>query len=130
MKGEFADDGIRVDKQLVPFIVVERATTKLGAKHLRQVELYAATRARVRLADQNADRQAALVVEHRPHRAGTRRCTRAPDWLAGSLLGWLWDVCEDQCRDRSARSNPPSDADPQHREVAKPEDRCSLGCAR
>lgn len=41
VKGEFADYGIRIDKQLVAFIEVKRATTKLGAKHLRQVEMYA-----------------------------------------------------------------------------------------
>lgn len=41
VKGEFADYGIRIDKQLVAFIEVKRATTKLSAKHLRQVEMYA-----------------------------------------------------------------------------------------
>jgi predicted type IV restriction endonuclease len=41
VRGEFADFGIRIDKQLVAFIEVKRATTKLGAKHLRQVEMYA-----------------------------------------------------------------------------------------
>jgi predicted type IV restriction endonuclease len=41
VKGEFADYGIRIDKQLVAFIEVKRATTKLGTKHLRQVEMYA-----------------------------------------------------------------------------------------
>jgi hypothetical protein len=41
VKGEFADYGIRIDKQLVAFIEVKRATTKLDAKHLRQVEMYA-----------------------------------------------------------------------------------------
>lgn len=41
VKGEFADYGIRIDKQLVAFIEVKRCTTKLGAKHLRQVEMYA-----------------------------------------------------------------------------------------
>jgi len=37
VKGEFADYGVRIDQQLVAFIEVKRATTKLGAKHLRQV---------------------------------------------------------------------------------------------
>lgn len=41
VKGEFADYGIRIDKQLVAFIEVKRCTTKLGVKHLRQVEMYA-----------------------------------------------------------------------------------------
>lgn len=41
VKGEFADYGIRIDKQLVAFIEVKRCTTKLGPKHLRQVEMYA-----------------------------------------------------------------------------------------
>jgi predicted type IV restriction endonuclease len=41
VRGEFADFGIRLEKQLVAFIEVKRATTKLGAKHLRQVEMYA-----------------------------------------------------------------------------------------
>jgi predicted type IV restriction endonuclease len=41
VRGEFADFGIRIDKQLFAFIEVKRATTKLGAKHLRQVEMYA-----------------------------------------------------------------------------------------
>lgn len=41
VKGEFADYGIRIDKQLVAFLEVKRATTKLGVKHLRQVEMYA-----------------------------------------------------------------------------------------
>jgi predicted type IV restriction endonuclease len=41
VKGEFADYGVRIDKQLVAFIEVKRVTTKLGTKHLRQVEMYA-----------------------------------------------------------------------------------------
>jgi hypothetical protein len=41
VKGEFADYGIRIDKQLVAFIEVKRVTTKLLARHLRQVEMYA-----------------------------------------------------------------------------------------
>lgn len=41
VKGEFADYGIRLDKQLVAFIEVKRCTTKLGEKHLRQVQSYA-----------------------------------------------------------------------------------------
>jgi predicted type IV restriction endonuclease len=41
VKGEFADYGIRIDKQLVAFIEVKRTTTKLSEKHLRQVEMYA-----------------------------------------------------------------------------------------
>jgi len=41
VKGEFADFGIRLDKQLAAFIEVKRATTRLNVKHLRQVEMYA-----------------------------------------------------------------------------------------
>lgn len=41
VKGEFADYGIRVDKELVAFIEVKRIATKLAAKHLRQVQNYA-----------------------------------------------------------------------------------------
>jgi predicted type IV restriction endonuclease len=41
VKGEFADYGVRIDKQLIAFIEVKRVTTKLNAKHLRQVEVYA-----------------------------------------------------------------------------------------
>lgn len=41
VKGEFADYGIRVDKQLAAFIKVKRCTQKLGVKHLRQVQMYA-----------------------------------------------------------------------------------------
>ncbi|MDQ3044829.1 MAG: type I restriction enzyme HsdR N-terminal domain-containing protein [Chloroflexota bacterium] len=41
VKGEFADYGVRIDKELVAFIEVKRVTTKLGPKHLRQVEMYA-----------------------------------------------------------------------------------------
>lgn len=41
VKGEFADYGIRLDKQLVAFIEVKRCATKLGDKHLRQVQSYA-----------------------------------------------------------------------------------------
>ncbi len=41
VKGEFADYGVRIAKQVVAFIEVKRCTTKLGARHLRQVEMYA-----------------------------------------------------------------------------------------
>lgn len=41
VKGEFADYGIRVDKQLVAFVEVKRVSQKLNATHLRQVENYA-----------------------------------------------------------------------------------------
>ena len=41
VKGEFADYGIRVDKQLVAFIEVKRIAQKLNEKHLRQVQAYA-----------------------------------------------------------------------------------------
>lgn len=41
VKGEFADYGIRIDKQLVAFIEVKRCSQKLNARHLRQVQMYA-----------------------------------------------------------------------------------------
>src|SRR5687767_14120380 len=41
VKGEFADYGIRLYKELIAFLEVKRLTTKLAAKHLRQVETYA-----------------------------------------------------------------------------------------
>ena len=41
VKGEFADYGVRIAKQLVAFIEVKRCTTKLSIRHLRQVEMYA-----------------------------------------------------------------------------------------
>lgn len=41
VRGEFADYGIRIDKQLIAFIEVKRATQQLNARHLRQVETYA-----------------------------------------------------------------------------------------
>ena len=41
VRGEFADYGVRIAKQLVAFIEVKRCTTKLSARHLRQVEMYA-----------------------------------------------------------------------------------------
>jgi type I restriction and modification enzyme subunit R-like protein len=41
VKGEFADYGIRIDKELVAFVEVKRVATKLTARHLRQVEMYA-----------------------------------------------------------------------------------------
>ncbi len=41
VRGEFADYGVRIDKQLVAFIEVKRAAQKLNVRHLRQVETYA-----------------------------------------------------------------------------------------
>lgn len=41
VRGEFADYGVRIAKQLVAFIEVKRCTTKLSSRHLRQVEMYA-----------------------------------------------------------------------------------------
>jgi len=41
VRGEFADYGIRIDKQLVAFVEVKRAAQQLNARHLRQVETYA-----------------------------------------------------------------------------------------
>jgi hypothetical protein len=42
VKGEFADYGIRIDNEMMGFIEVKRAKTKLGPKQLRQVQSYAA----------------------------------------------------------------------------------------
>lgn len=41
VKGEFADYGIRIDKQLTAFVEVKRISQKLNVTHLRQVENYA-----------------------------------------------------------------------------------------
>ncbi len=41
VKGDFADYGVRIDKELVAFIEVKRCATKLTTKHLRQVQMYA-----------------------------------------------------------------------------------------
>jgi predicted type IV restriction endonuclease len=41
VRGEFADYGVRIDKELIAFIEVKRVATKLDARHLRQVEMYA-----------------------------------------------------------------------------------------
>ena len=41
VRGEFADYGIRIEGDLIAFIEVKRVGTKLGAKQLRQVEMYA-----------------------------------------------------------------------------------------
>ena len=38
---DFADYAIRIDKELVAFIEVKRVGTRLGMKHLRQVQMYA-----------------------------------------------------------------------------------------
>jgi hypothetical protein len=41
VRGEFADYGIRIDRELVGFIEVKRVATKLAVRHLRQVQMYA-----------------------------------------------------------------------------------------
>ncbi|MET4134760.1 hypothetical protein [Pseudarthrobacter sp. PvP090] len=41
VKQDFADYGVRIDKQLVAFIEVKRVSQKLGERHLRQVQMYA-----------------------------------------------------------------------------------------
>ncbi|MFE0020101.1 type I restriction enzyme HsdR N-terminal domain-containing protein [Amycolatopsis sp. NPDC059021] len=41
VKGEFADYGVRIDRQMVAFIEVKRCTQKLGVRQLRQVQTYA-----------------------------------------------------------------------------------------
>jgi predicted type IV restriction endonuclease len=40
VKGEFADYGIRIEKQLVAFVEVKRIAQKLNQKHLNQVQTY------------------------------------------------------------------------------------------
>lgn len=41
VKGDFADYGIRIEKQLIAFVEVKRISQKLLISHLRQVESYA-----------------------------------------------------------------------------------------
>ena len=41
VKQDFADYGVRIDKQLVAFIEVKRISQKLNERHLRQVLMYA-----------------------------------------------------------------------------------------
>lgn len=41
VKGDWADYGIRIDKQVVAFVEVKRISQELSPKHLRQVESYA-----------------------------------------------------------------------------------------
>lgn len=41
VKGDWADYGIRIDKQIVAFVEVKRISQELSPKHLRQVESYA-----------------------------------------------------------------------------------------
>ncbi len=41
VRGDYADYGVRIDKDLVAFIEVKRVATKLNTRHLRQVEMYA-----------------------------------------------------------------------------------------
>lgn len=41
VKGDWADYGIRIEKQLVAFVEVKRISQKLSVTHLRQVESYA-----------------------------------------------------------------------------------------
>lgn len=41
VRGDWADYGIRIKKQLVSFVEVKRITQKLSVSHLRQVESYA-----------------------------------------------------------------------------------------
>lgn len=41
VRQDFADYGVRIDKQLVAFIEVKRISQKLNERHLRQVQMYA-----------------------------------------------------------------------------------------
>lgn len=41
VKGDFADYGVRIDKQLAAFVEVKRCTQRLGEKHLKQAQSYA-----------------------------------------------------------------------------------------
>lgn len=65
VKGEFADYGLRIDKDLVGFIETKRATTKLAPKHLRQVEMYAVNEGG-RMADPHEWVRLAGLPPHRP----------------------------------------------------------------
>lgn len=42
VRGEFADIGIRIDKQIVAFVEIKRVSLNLKEQHLRQVKTYAA----------------------------------------------------------------------------------------
>lgn len=41
VKGEFADYGIRIDRQMIAFVEVKRISQQLNERHLRQVQMYA-----------------------------------------------------------------------------------------
>lgn len=41
VRQDFADFGVRIDKQLVAFIEVKRISQKLNERHLRQIQMYA-----------------------------------------------------------------------------------------
>ncbi|BCT76861.1 hypothetical protein SCMU_27030 [Sinomonas cyclohexanicum] len=41
VRQDFADYGVRIDKQLVAFIEVKRISQKLNERHLRQIQMYA-----------------------------------------------------------------------------------------
>lgn len=41
VRNEFADYGIRIDKELIAFVEIKRCTQKLGVRQLRQVQMYA-----------------------------------------------------------------------------------------
>ncbi|MEN6519914.1 MAG: type I restriction enzyme HsdR N-terminal domain-containing protein [Armatimonadota bacterium] len=41
VKGEYVDYGIRLENDMIAFVEVKRINTKLGTKHLRQVQNYA-----------------------------------------------------------------------------------------
>lgn len=41
VRQDFADYGVRIDKQLIAFIEVKRVSQKLNERHLRQVQMYA-----------------------------------------------------------------------------------------
>jgi len=41
VKGEFADYGVRIDRQLAAFVEIKRVSQRLNSTHLRQVENYA-----------------------------------------------------------------------------------------
>jgi hypothetical protein len=78
VKGEFADYGLRIDRELVAFIEVKRVATKLSPKHLRQVEMYGSTVisvgrvVRVRAGSGTARRRSALPGRSARLGSGTR----------------------------------------------------------
>lgn len=87
VKGEFADYGIRVDRDLVAFVEVKRVATKLGAKHLRQAQMYAVNEGVEWIILTNGADLARVPSERRASgrdRLGTRRHHRSSKQFAAN----------------------------------------------